>query len=338
MWSEVQRRKRWSETHSCHWTGLGRYSKQQIETLACALNDDGVFVAQLGESPFQLSTIAGYAKNKEYRFKVEIVDMIARHFAPHGTFVYTAYVPSFKGLWTYVLGCKSAACVERWHSSIAAVNLAKRQRLIPAAYPFVGFDGSSQAAIQQIPLAWQEVYCDHMPGTPSCNLVRMPSIEDGALTAETYLAARKDSASFTVTRDVESNVNLGLNGAATALDIPRASLEALREFATAHNLSSHKRVVAWFDKYGQTCDHLMGGRVFVPLTSKLSLVNQGCGDGAIVSATSPVVPSRTQNATFWNPPLMRHAGEYCTAVQATKRLEKGTVLKKGRHRCQKRAT
>lgn len=294
------------------------------------MNDDGVFVAQLGESPFQMSRLPGDSKNKEYAFKVDIVDMISRHFAPYGTFVYSRFIPSFKGPWTYVLACKSTACVERWHSNIAAVDLAKRQRLIPAAYDQVGFDGASQAKIQQIPLEWQELYCDHTPASPSCDFLRMRSAEDGALTPESYLTADSDSKSITVARAVGTNVNVGMYGGAAALEVPRSTLEALRTFADAHNLSEHKQVVSWFDKYSQSCD-LMGGRVFVPLNSVMSLVDQGCGETAIAARASLPVLSRTQNDTYWNPPLMRHAREFCTAARATKGLEKGTVLRTGTH-------
>jgi hypothetical protein len=331
-----------------------RYSDQQIKKIACALNDDGVFVAQIGENPVQMSDLSDArpgGNNKEYAFKGEIIAKIAKHFTHYGTFVYSAYVPSFGGPWAYVLACKSPACAQRWHSNAAAVNLAKHQRLLPGALHQVGFDGSSQLGIQQTPLVWQHIFCSHMhhkgKTNPTCQWLNTPNTEDGNTgKPEAHLAVRPSTIDqadnstrneLVTTRDIPKGTEFGLFDAATAMEISRTDFEALLVYAEKHNSPEYKNLVAWMHRYGFSCDAVKGGSFYVSLLSLLTFTNHGCGDLANLDGRLGNFDDDEMNddsnkeggnlgAADWDPPVIRHARQHCMSSRSTRLITKGTSL------------
>jgi spermidine synthase len=327
------------------------YSEAQIAELSCALNDDGVLVAQLGEAPVAGADPSG---NKQFAFKVKLIETIAMHFADYGTFVYNVYVPSFRGSWTFVVGCKSAKCVRRWHSNAAAVELAKRQRLRHDAVNTLHFGGADQMAIQQTPQVWESVYCNHhtINGSKpaSCAWAVAPTAEDGQSVPEEFLAIRHTAvtdptrdASYNrsevyVTRDVKKNEQLRLFDAATSLVLNRDDFEGLQEYAKMSNSPEYQNLVDWLDRYGYACDMIEGGQFYVALRSLHTFTNHGCNaselnidgqlgdDDRITDDTLVGGGEWVKGRDGWDPVIMRRARQHCASARVSQFMPKGTEL------------
>ena len=97
-----------------------------FEALSCALADDGVLVAQFGKA----LEVGNPNEVRRIGFKQKVMETIGRHFAS-GVLPYYVYIPSYRGEWTFVVGCKTAVCTERWRSSPGENNAAIAARLNP---------------------------------------------------------------------------------------------------------------------------------------------------------------------------------------------------------------
>jgi len=319
------------------------YSDEQIRDISCALNDDGVFVAQMGEGP----TLMRPNENQEYGFKVEIVSRIAKYFTSYGTFLYTVYVPAYRGLWTFLVACKTAVCAERWHENEAFVNMVKRQRLLPSALHAVAFDGAMHHAIQMTPKPFEDIYCNlpkNVSGA-SCGWRHQRTVEDGnvAGVVEPHLALVSSTidkndptnrSSAIVTRDIEHDTEIGLYDAATTVKLSRSQYLALKKFARQQSGPEYRQLVAWFERYGFACDGLEGGQYYSSLTSLITFVNHGCGDVVNVDGQmsdddldqdDTVRTGKTPEAE-WDPVLMRRPRQHCVATRATDDIPKGAQM------------
>lgn len=130
---------------------VGRYlySREHFESLQCALTPDGILIAQIGDAPSP-----EIAKRDRLGSKVELIAVMRGLFGEDTTFLYDVYVPSFRGEWSFVIGCQTTACAERFHASTADVDQAVRERILPNAAPLRFFDGVVMANFQQPSIAW----------------------------------------------------------------------------------------------------------------------------------------------------------------------------------------
>ena len=70
------------------------YSKGFLDNLLCMLNDDGVFVGQLGETPAEDEILTS-----KWQHKLNILNNLQSGFTPLGLHVYGQHIPSFEGTW-----------------------------------------------------------------------------------------------------------------------------------------------------------------------------------------------------------------------------------------------
>jgi hypothetical protein len=225
--------------------------------------------------------------------------------------MYEAYVPTFRGSWSYVIGCKTRFCGNRFMDNSAAVDLALRQRLLPQIGhgqtdhildydddKLAFFDGAQMELFQTMPKAWENTFClwDAYNNTKTknrkdtsglsyeCSWVGAPSAEDGKAQSEheSFLTLQDTphGKSAVATRDIEAGERLGLYDAATSLSISRAALDRAIAFAEEHDSSEHKIFVDWLLRHGYGCEK-NGGEFLVPMASLLSFVNHGCTDGEL---------------------------------------------------------
>ena len=101
------------------------YSPAFFKELECALSEDGVLVAQMGEAPLATDL------DSSLMIKTGILNQLASNFVPGGLFVYNTYIPSFGGEWSFSIGCKSQNCASRWLQNSAAVEATLAARLDP---------------------------------------------------------------------------------------------------------------------------------------------------------------------------------------------------------------
>lgn len=322
-----------------------RYSKTHLEQMACALNDDGVFVAQMGESPVQRPE--GPAGNVEYTFKGEIVVRMAKQFAPHGTFLYTVYIPSYKGPWTYLVACKSAACVERWHANPAAINLAKRQRMAAGARASISFDGSSQIAIQQTPVAWQQLFCGHVKTNDtqqpaSCQWLADASAEDGRFgaPAEAFVRGsrpKKPSPNRTravvavATRPIAHDTELALYDAGAAITVAKSGFDALKAFASRYRLPEYQMLVGLLEQAGEFCPGIEGGQYYLSISSLVGLARRSRQRrrGATTAMNITADARALAGVAEWDPVRLRAARQHCTTIRAARDVAKGQSVFRG---------
>eukprot|EP00041_Stephanoeca_diplocostata_P025239 m.656790 g.656790 ORF g.656790 m.656790 type:complete len:505 (+) comp22707_c0_seq1:374-1888(+) len=130
------------------------YSKEMMGSLACALRHNGVFVVQLGRSP-EPGNVEDIAR---LRFKTNIIDTIGKHYHEHGTFVYDSYVPSYHGKWTFVLGCRTAACVEKFTEKDAAKVQAAMHAPLVSGATFKYLDARVMQSLQHEPRSYTELF------------------------------------------------------------------------------------------------------------------------------------------------------------------------------------
>jgi spermidine synthase len=128
------------------------YSRAHFESIKCSLKPDGVMVAQIGDAPS-----AELGLRKLMQDKVKLIKLFTSLFGSNSTFLYDTYVPTFRGEWSFVLGCQTQACVERWNASPAVVDRAIVDRLLPQALPLKFLDGSVMANFQQPSVAWHSL-------------------------------------------------------------------------------------------------------------------------------------------------------------------------------------
>ena len=324
--------------------GKPLYSPETLERLACALNDDGILIAQIGEAP----TSGSATDHRLLDFKLDILQNFAKHMVPGGTFVYDAYVPTFNGNWGFFLGCKSANCAQRFMDNSARINLGLRQRLLPQAFPLSYYDGAVHHNIQMTPKAWEEGYCMHDGGVNNgyCDWRHRPSSEDGHddghpeawMERTEAVYEEKKQNQVVAARDIPQNEKLGLYDAATSLKISRRDLDELRAFAEKTNSSDYKMLMRWLDRYGYACDHVEGGQYYVSLRSMLTFVNHDCGsDGAPHPNIDDHagIDGKAQDddndgdKTNWDPVMMRYAREHCVETRAVRAIEKEEIFLEG---------
>lgn len=128
------------------------YSKAHFESLKCVLKDDGMLVAQIGDAPSHELGLRLRLGSKK-----TLIEVMRSMFGANATFLYDAYVPSFRGKWSFLVGCGSAKCVERWHRSIAEIDATVQERILPNALPLKFFDGAVMANFQQPSIAWHSL-------------------------------------------------------------------------------------------------------------------------------------------------------------------------------------
>ena len=112
--------------HAACCSPRNRYSPEMFEALSCALADDGVLVTQFGKA----METGNPNEVRRLGFKQQVMDSIGRHFSS-GVLPYYVYIPSYHGEWTFVVGCKTAVCAERWRSSPGENDAAITARLDP---------------------------------------------------------------------------------------------------------------------------------------------------------------------------------------------------------------
>lgn len=312
------------------------YSPGTLERLACALNDDGVLIAQIGEAP----TSGSATDHNILDFKLDILQKFAKHMEPGGTFVYDVYVPTFRGNWGFFLGCKSATCAQRFMDNSARINLGLRQRLLPQAFPLNYYDGAVHHNIQMTPKAWEEAYCMQDGNQGDCDWRYSSSAEDGHESHPEAWMERteavweeKNQNQVVAAKAIPKNEKLGLYDAATSLKISHRDLDELRAFAAMTNSSDYKTLMRWFDRYGYACDNVEGGQYYVSLLSMLTFVNHGCdADGK----SEPNIDGHTgmdgdddaddDDNYLWDPVQMRYAREHCAETRAVRSIKKGEVF------------
>ena len=101
---------RWLVGGAC-WNEL-QLDGQFFKELSCVLADDGVFVAQLGESP-----VATDMGSNHLAFKLDLLAKISGSMTKisDATFVYDHFVPCYDGEWTYAVTCR-AYILAQWHT------------------------------------------------------------------------------------------------------------------------------------------------------------------------------------------------------------------------------
>eukprot|EP00039_Didymoeca_costata_P024286 m.9880 g.9880 ORF g.9880 m.9880 type:complete len:670 (-) comp4158_c0_seq1:30-2039(-) len=137
------------------------YSEKFFERLNCALKPDGVLAAQLGEGAS--ATDFGVADP----LKLEVIQMISKHFLPGGFFMYETFVKNFLNNWMFGVGCKTWQCANRWRHSAARVDAELKNRLDPRIYAdehfgyadLKYFDGTTKQIMLE-PRSYENLLCD----------------------------------------------------------------------------------------------------------------------------------------------------------------------------------
>ena len=311
------------------------YSSAFFKELSCALNEDGVLIGQLGESPLSTDIDA------ELTIKVDIMQRVAQHFIPQGTFVYETYVPSFAGAWSFAVACKSAGCANNWYGNAAAVDNTLVARLdgrvwLDSAASLGYFDGSVQEVFHTTPRGWQELFCTKFyrqpgearpatcmaaPGEPG----HAPPLSSDAA-SERSLIKPGPGASLAAARPIGRGVVVSTFHAATALRVSRADIVALAAAAEASGSADQALFLRFVLAHGHYCD-AAGGNVFVSPRSLLAFVSGDmCGHGGGGAANLEARPAAEGASYTWDPTILRHMEAHCTHHVATSDIGVGEVL------------
>lgn len=266
------------------------YSPAFFKELGCALHDDGVLVAQLGEAP------AAGDIEQALMIKNEVMDNLAAEFVPGGLNLYDVYVPSFQGEWSFAVGCKNRACANRWYSTPAEVDATLASRLDPASQRTKNFgelqyfDGSVAQKMQSIPRGWQDLFCE-------------PEVEGGPIPRESCKLLKRDL----------SDLAKVPAAAGDLLQISRESVLAMAREAVASGSEKLKQTVGALVKNGITCDS-SGGKIYI----KPNALVGGCADQAAWSGGSTAAAVKLAKGSIprWDPVVMRHPEERCFAAAA----------------------
>jgi len=313
------------------------YSEEFFKELSCAINDDGVVIAQLGEAPGVVYP------DKDYVFKDDLLKMVAGVFNRQ-PFVYDMYVPSFMGEWSYMAVFKNAASESRWMGSSAFVNLAIRQRLHQAAIPLKYYDGSVHRALQKIPKQWETLYCFNDPHSVSCRWRDSPSIHDGkwewgANEQEPFLTTksssiRGDGIQTVATQDLEENQRIGLWDAASTLKISRSDLEGLKALNDNTHSADYTKLYNILMKYGYFCDGAGEGQMFYMSLLSLHTFNNDACDDKDINVDGQLSNNKDEwdddgdddEYYGWDPVIVRYAEEHCADTRMRTGVKAGQPL------------
>lgn len=130
------------------------------------LSDEGVLVAQLGTSPglHDPAPHLGAFATRETFFKI-----LETHAA--AMFVYDLPAGGYVEPISIVIACKSSSCRQRWYQGINEID-SEIYRRIPLGKNGKSsidyYDGSTHALYQEIPKAWETIYCRRIPTPYEC--------------------------------------------------------------------------------------------------------------------------------------------------------------------------
>eukprot|EP00041_Stephanoeca_diplocostata_P018808 m.397420 g.397420 ORF g.397420 m.397420 type:complete len:760 (+) comp21129_c0_seq3:328-2607(+) len=314
------------------------YSKDMMENLACALKSDGVFVSQFGEMP----DAGDPDEMRRLLGKDAVIEDIADLYAWGGTKVYSTYVPSFRGQWSFVLACKTNECSQRFTDNEARVNLAIRQRISPQALPLRYFDGTVMQQYNVIPKSYEELFC-YRKDPDVQTFCRWANRVEAAATlpegdSEQFIEVVRTEVSevdadganrsmLVAAREIVQGEYIGIYDAASALRLHRRDFEALEAFATKYDSPEYHNVVNWLKRYGYGCDELDGGNFYVALDSKFTFANHACDRSAIaVDGAIAVEKEDDDSSVAWNPVILRRGREHCAATRALRTIKKGESI------------
>lgn len=296
------------------------YSTAQIDELACAMKADGVFVAQIGGKPLS----GDPADLEAFRFKGHIVDTIARRFVAGGTFVYDVHVPSYLNEWSFVLACKSPACIDRFHTSVAAAGVALNERLLPRArHSLRFFDGGTMAKLAQSSIGWSQIQCMFHRDSPFCTVAATSA--RGQLMVPAAAAVPWDSVAVhgsggvaVAARDIHAGEQISL-WAPTSMSLTRSSYVALQQ--SNDTMSGAAELVRWLKHHGRGCPGVRGGLMVAGLVDAV-----GDGAAATCNGSSANLGPVTPPPSGWFPEWSRRPLEACGALQAIAPIKKGARL------------
>ena len=302
------------------------YSPAFFKELECALSEDGVLVAQMGEAPLATDLDAALM------IKTGILNQLASNFVPGGLFVYNTYIPSFGGEWSFSIGCKSENCASRWMQNAAAVDATLAARLDPRSQAVgqTGFgrlgyyDGGVQQTMHTIPKGWEAMYCtaEFRPAgqavPKACKAVE--ELVNSVADHNTMAATSAGSVGASAMADLPSGALLGVSDPTTAMRLSRAAVLKLAAYTKASSSPEHAKMLEWVLQYGHTCG-IGGGQIFVSTSSLFSPVEKDCDNHAGVNAQAYSKDDST--VAEWNPVALRHAESLCMAVVTTKDVVRG---------------
>lgn len=145
-----------------------------MQVLFDALNDDGVLIIQLGQSP-DVSDPDEFISIKKQRSKV-IAKIAALGF--QSMHVYEESHCGFSDPWSLLIACKDDLCQRNFYRNEAEVEHAFHRRIhgsYSGANPLKFFDGATMKSYQVPPKTWENVFCRQTPTPGICATIKSQS-------------------------------------------------------------------------------------------------------------------------------------------------------------------
>jgi len=132
-----------------------------------AITDNGILVAQLGNSPF---IDDGADTSTYHKRRAAIIDVL-HDVGFQTTHAYEESHGNFDEPWSFLVICKSYECNHNWYANPAQVELAIQQRVLSSksGLPLLKyFDGATMAAYRVPHKGLEAVYCRKVPTPIEC--------------------------------------------------------------------------------------------------------------------------------------------------------------------------
>lgn len=243
-----------------------------MESLYNALNDEGMIVMQLGESPYSDSPADEVSVDKNRASIIGLLEyneFVSFH-------VYEEIHNGFGAPWVNVVACKDVICRQGWHRNEAEVELEIRKRVLPTVSgnpPLKYFDGSTMVMYQVPHKVFETVYCRKVPIPESCEALGSPN----------YIEFDYTWDYFEVKESTVEGAGLGLF---TTVDIPEGSSlyfddsplvfpPSSYDIMTETSKDKATDVLGFIGRFAEENKHL-GTSEYISDSNLAMFVNHGC--------------------------------------------------------------
>jgi len=302
-----------------------------FKSLYNALNDDGLIVLQVGNSPLHESGPDQSADvNKAFLIKnLEDIGFTSIH-------TYEESHCLFERPWSFIVASKSLENRQLWYSNIAETELKIHERILrtKSGKPNLKhYDGATVQSYQNPHKAFETVYCRSVPTPTDCHEIDdFKNSKDFGIRL-TDLEIKMSSTSEKAGRGVFTKVDIkkgdwiGMSESKSGAVYAQPSVIATLYKAMEINSNELDAVFNYLDGYGWESDYF-GKRSEYSVESHLTtFINHGCKDSHnVVSQDEELIKENEISSTF-NPFRDRHLHSYINAfIFARRDIKAGEEL------------
>jgi hypothetical protein len=314
-----------------------------ISALSNALTEDGVLVAQVGQSPFLRQAPREYTRQSVLDdgfislLKENGFEKVKEYEEAHG---------GFQGVWSYMVAFKVTDSNELWFANEAEVDLAVQDRISPTvsgAPALKFFDGSVMRSYAYPSRIVEEIFCRKVPTPSLCDKghgfdPELPNARISSFEVRNSTISGAGRGVF-FKEAFRENTYIAIEASVNDTMIQPSTKRIIKEMKSSTSLTRWHTWESWMFGYGFSTD-FYGDSSFIVDASILTFTNHGCKGtsnyGEKLSVTEETASTETMppeleyteiESAVYNPFAERNHLIYIGALDMTNRdVEAGEEL------------